>query len=82
MVSKRQHNEGANGNANEGSRGDDNINDYANDDDDENLEINIIFEADAPNSTFFAQNSRVSLLFFIHFCHTLTFSVPFLIVLA
>ena len=42
MVSKRQHNEGANGNANEGSRGDDNINDYDNDDD-ENLEIHIIW---------------------------------------
>ena len=42
MIPKRQHNEGANGNANEGSRGDDNINDYANDDD-ENLEIYIIW---------------------------------------
>ena len=41
MISKRQHNEGANGNANEG-RGDRNINNYANDDD-ENLEINIIW---------------------------------------
>ena len=44
MVSKRQHNDGAHGNENEGSSGDDNINNYDNDDDDdENLEIHIIW---------------------------------------
>ena len=42
MVSKRQHNDGAHGNENEGSSGDDNINNYDNDDD-ENLEIHIIW---------------------------------------